>query len=106
MLKSQLPKWFTNTIKKVMEHNDYEENQMTVYECEQIGRWTPIDLICREYLNNGGGSAKGFLGLTRGECVKAYNYIRENKKFFIDEDWLSQNGYNNFGFTLWHNYNV
>ena len=97
----KLPKWFENQLKKVMEHNNYKPNMLTVEECEKTNQWTPCDLIYREYLNNGGGSAKGFLGLTRANCIKGAMFIKEHFKELVDNDLLSKEGRNNFGFVLW-----
>jgi hypothetical protein len=57
-------KTFKSYLKKVMEHNDYTSDMTTVDVCNEKDKWTPCDLILREYYNNGGGSAKGFLGIT------------------------------------------
>lgn len=98
-------KWFENILKDVMEHNEYKENETTVSVCDTLNRWTPCDLIIREYLNNGGGSAKGFLGITTLQCEKAYNYIKEHKEEFISKNMINKNGHNNWGISLWENYN-
>lgn len=93
---------FMKIVKKVMEHN--QMTGMTVEECDKNGLWTPIDLIIREYLNNGGGSANGFLGIRQYTCVACYDYICEHKQELIDKHLINQNGYNNFGIPLWKNY--
>ena len=100
-----MEKWFEKTLDKVMKYNEYEKGAISVEVCDTLKRWTPCDLILREYLNNGGGSAKGFLGITPGECRKCYEYIKENKEEFISKNMISKNGKNNFGFPLWENYN-
>lgn len=96
---------FKNTIKKVMEHNHYKSTEITATVCDADGMWTPCDLIAREYLNNGGGSAKGFLGIGTQACINAYNYMCEHKQELIEKDLISEKGWNNCGFTLWSNYN-
>ena len=102
---SKLPKWFENRLKTVMSHNNYKNEWLTVDECYKEGIWTPCDLIIREYLNNGCGSSKGFLGLTPANCRKCMDYIRENKGYLISMDYVSQDGYNNCGFPLWKDWN-
>jgi hypothetical protein len=88
----QLAKWFDNRIKQIMEHNNYHDGMRTATECASHDQWSPCDLIAREYLNNGGGSAKGFLGITKGECVKCYNYMVENRDLIVSLDLISQKG--------------
>ena len=101
-----LAKWFINRLQKVMEHNEYDNDMLTTKECTPRDRWTPTDLILREYYNNGGGSAMGFLGLTRADCIKCYNYIYEHQKELVEMDYINENGYNNCGFPLWSNYKI
>lgn len=104
--EKKLPIWFVNRLKKIIKHNDYEQDMITVKVCEPKGKWTPTDLILREYYNNGGGSAKGFLGLTRADTYRCYDFIRDNQKLLKEMDYYSENGYNNWGFKLWSNYKV
>ena len=101
---NNLPKFLTNAIKKVMEHNEYYDSMKTANVCETYSVWTPCDLIIREALNNGGGSAKGFLGLTKANCLKCYDYMVNNRQTLIDQDLVSKKGWNNFGIILWDNY--
>lgn len=97
---------FENYLKKVMQHNGYEENMITVSECDKKNKWTPTDLILREYYNNNCMSAKGFLGITPNECEKCFNYIRDNQKQLKADNYYNKCGCNNFGFTLWENYQI
>lgn len=101
----ELPIWFRNRLKKVMEHNEYPSDCVGVENCLTIESWTPVDLIVREELNNGGGSAKGFLGLSTSDCHRCYKYIKENKEYFIAKHLVNESARNNCGFPLWHNYN-
>ena len=101
----RIPIWFRNRIKKVMEHNKYTEDMVTVEVCEKKGKWTPCDLIIREERNNGGGSAKGFLGLTTADCHRCYEFLRENKDIVKALDMVSETGYNNYGYPLWKGWN-
>lgn len=95
---------FNNIIKKVMAHNNYTEDMQTVAVCNEHQSWTPCDLVIREYLNNGCGSAKGFLGITAGMCEQAFDYICEHKETLISADKINKDRWNNSGFPLWHNY--
>lgn len=101
-----LPRWFRNRMTTIMNHNDYTQDMITVKVCEEKDKWTPADLVLREYYNNGGGSAKGFLGLMPRECIKCYEFIKENQNTFKDLDLISQKGYNNYGCTLWTEWKV
>lgn len=100
-----LAKWFKNRIKKIMAHNGYLEDMVDANTCEKHNKWTPCDLIAREYLNNGGGSSKGFLGTMPSECRRCYYYMIENKDYLIANDLISKEAWNNSGFPLWHDYN-
>lgn len=104
MLKNE--RWFRNQLKKVMEHNEYEEQDITVEACDKKDRWTPCDLIMREWYNNGGGSAKGFLGILPSECKKLAQYIVDNQEELKQMGYYNEVGKNNFGFTLWTNYKL
>ncbi len=105
-LSHQLPKWFCNTLTKIMNHNEYAPEMLTVEECTKRNKWTPTDLILREYYNNGGGSAKGFLGISPNQCIKCYRFIKENQEMFRKLDLYNDTGYNNSGWMLWTNYNI
>lgn len=96
---------FENRIQKVFKANPELEGKRTVSDCNTINRWTPIDLIIREYLNNGGGSAPGFLGMTRRQCYECMDYIRANKKELIKADLINADGCNTAGIPLWNHYN-
>lgn len=101
----KLAKWFQNRLNTIMVHNHFEEEWLTVDVCEKEGKWTPCDLIAREYLNNGGGSSKGFLGITPSECCKCYDYMKEHKDYLVENDLVNEKAWNNSGFPLWNNYN-
>lgn len=100
----KLAKWFENRIKKVMKHNGYDESMVTSSACNELGYWSPCDLIAREWLNNGGGSAKGFLGLTKAECARCYDYMVENREAIVAMGLVSERAWNNCGFALWNDY--
>ena len=97
---------FKKILEKVIEHNGYTKSMLTSKQCDMQGLWTPCDMILREYYNNGGGSANGFLGITMEECIDAFYFIKENVEFFKSNDLISPKGYNNFGWLLWTNYNI
>ena len=102
----KLPRWFQNRLHTIMEHNNYSEEMITVQECNKHDKWTPTDLILREYYNNGGGSAQGFLGITCGQCIKCYEFIKEHQVELMEMDYFNEKGKNNWGFTLWTNWEV
>lgn len=104
MLKKQ--KWFMNKLKKIMEHCEYTPEMITVVECDKKDKWTPCDLVMREYYNNGCGSAKGFLGIYPYECKQLADYIKENQEELRQMNYYNKKGISNFGFTLWDNYNL
>ena len=95
---------FELNLKKFMEHNDYTQEMITVEECNKHGRWTPVDLVMREYYNNGCGSAKGFLGIMPNTCEKMAQYIIEHQEELKAKNMYNKDGFNNFGFPLWHDY--
>lgn len=98
-------KSFMETLKVVMEHNAYKPEMLTVEECSKKDKWTPCDLVIREYLNNGCGSAKGFLGIGSQRCENTYHYICEHKAELVKKGWINKDGWNNWGFPLWKDYN-
>ena len=100
---------FESILKRVLAHNNdddgYGENatiSITADECDALGKWSPCDLIIREELNNGGGSARGFLGIAPKECHDSYDYLVAHKEEL--KPLISQNGWNNFGCALWSNW--
>ena len=105
-MENSLPKWFKNRLKTVMKHNEYEPEMITVSVCNKTEKWTPCDLIIREVYNNGGGSSKGFLGLTREQTYQAFNFIVENQKLLKEMDYYNESGWNNFGCVLWTNFEL
>lgn len=101
----KLPKWFENRLKTIMSHNSYGEDWLTTTICEEHKKWTPCDLIIREYLNNGGCSSRGFLGIAYSECYRCYDFIKANKEDLIAMDYINKDGWNNSGFLLWKDWN-
>jgi len=99
-----MEKWFVDKLHTIMKHNNYNEDAIDVENCDKQGVWTPCDLIAREYLNNGGGSSQGFLGITPSECIECYDYMKTIKQELIDKNMISETAWNNSHFTLWKNY--
>ena len=62
--------------------------------------WTIADLFIRQYLNNG---CDGF-GMEN--VAKVYEYLVKHKEELIEYNLLSKEGTNNFGFTLWNDYDI
>ena len=62
--------------------------------------WTLCDLFVRQWLNNG---ADGF-GMINVE--KMYELLVDNLDVLIENDMLNEDGYNNFGFPLWSEYQI
>jgi hypothetical protein len=106
MTYEQLPLWFPNRIKTVMEHNGYDDYWITASTCNSKQHWSPLDLILREHYNNGDGSAKGFCGLTPAQNRKAYEYAVQNQQVLKELDLYSEKGWNNWGFPLWDKYQL
>ncbi len=100
----KIPRWFLNRLHTIMKHNEYSEDMITVTACDKQNQWTPTDLILREYYNNGGGSSKGFLGISRSECYRCFKFIKENQSELKQLDYYNETGFNNFGFKLWDKY--
>jgi len=63
-------------------------------------KYTAADLIVRRYLNDG---ASGF-GMQR--VKEGYDYILKNKQALIENNMLSKEARNNYGFELWTNYKI
>jgi hypothetical protein len=61
--------------------------------------WTIADLFIRQFLNNGDN---GF-GLESVSYI--YGVLLAHKDLLISEKIISKNGFNNFGFELWTDYN-
>ena len=98
--------WFKNRLEIIMKHNDYESHWLTEKICNKVEKWTPCDLILREYYNNGGGSSQGFLGISKNECIKCYDYIKENLNELLELNMISKDGWNNSGYSLWSDYKI
>ena len=102
----KLARWFKNRLKTIVKHNNQEEDKDITFEaCNAKGLWTPCDLIAREELNNGSGSAEGFLGITPSENRKCYDYMKQNKDYLVEQHLVSEKAWNNSGFPLWSDYN-
>lgn len=60
--------------------------------------YTLVELFVRQYLNN---REDGFGLLNVEEC---FDYIMDNIDFIIEQEMISEEGYNNSGHKLWSNY--
>lgn len=60
--------------------------------------WTLVELFVRQYLNNG---IDGFGMFNVEEC---FDYIMDNIDFIIEQDMISETGWNSSGQELWSNY--
>lgn len=63
-------------------------------------KYTAADLIVRRYLNDG---TSGF-GMV--QVAAGYRYILKNKQALIDNNMLSKEARNNYGFQVWTNYKI
>jgi hypothetical protein len=66
---------------------------------ENDKKWTIADLFIRQWLNNGDN---GF-GLKNVSFV--YGLLLKHKDLLVREKMVSKNGANNFGISLWTDYN-
>ena len=62
--------------------------------------WTIADLFIRQHLNNGSD------GFGMENVYEVYEYLVIHKQKLREYNLLSKDGFNNFGFTLWKNYNI
>ncbi len=89
-----------------MEKEQIVKRLMRDYEGSDIPKvtvneetWTLADLFIRQWLNNGGN---GF-GMKRVEAN--YEFLRSIKEDLIKYNMINKDGFNNFGFVLWKDYN-
>ena len=95
---------FEKNLVKFMEFNGCKE--LTVTKCDLLGVWTPIDLIMREYYNNGGGNYACYGFKTIRAFDNMVDYIVEHQKELRAKNLYNKDGYNAFGFPLWSNYKL
>lgn len=93
---------------KCFKHNESAENDSKYdktcwYADNKLEKWTPVDLILRDALNNG-IRTNNFTGLTYAESKRAIEWIIKNKQELIDLNMVSKKAWNNSGFDLWDNY--
>lgn len=81
-------------------NHNFEPHEVEKYFVND-SRWTPVDLILRDWLNNG---TFNFCGLTQEEGYAALDFIKEHKAELIENNQVSRYGFNNFGIGLWNNY--
>ena len=82
--------------------NDGEKPKYSDPKFHEVNRenWTIADLFIRQHLNNGSD------GFGMMNVAKVYKYLVGHKEELIECNLLSKDGINNFGFTLWTNYNI
>jgi len=82
--------------------DDGEEPKYSDPKFHSVNRdnWTIADLFIRQHLNNG---CDGF-GMEN--VAEVYDYLVKHKGKLMEYNLLSKDGMNNFGFTLWKNYNI
>ena len=96
--------YFNKRLLKFMEDNGCKE--LTVTKCDLLGVWTPVDLIMREYYNNGGGNHKNYGFRTLKSFYNMVDYIREHQQELREKNLYNKDGYNPFGFQLWKDYQL
>ena len=62
------------------------------------GKWTLADLFIRQYLNNGGD------GFGCNNTEKVYSYLVKHKDELIAHNLITKDGWNNWGYRLWKDY--
>lgn len=97
---------FEQVLKNIILHCDYSDEMVTVEECSKYNVWTPCDMIMREYYQNGCISAPMLLGITSKRCQDAFDYIQNHKEELIQAHYINERGINNYGRTLWSNYDL
>ena len=99
-----LKKVFEKNLKKIMKHNYYRPQMITVEECHKVNKLTPVDLVMKEYYVHGGGGAEYFLGIKPSTCNKMAQYIIEHQEELKAKDMYNKKGINESGFTFWDNW--
>ena len=75
-----------------------EEMRNELYHSVNDEKWTIADLFIRQWLNN------GWDGFGMNNVRKMYEYLCEKKDELIEYNLINKDGFNNFGFPLWTNY--
>lgn len=75
-----------------------EEMRNELYHSVNDEKWTIADLFIRQWLNNGGN------GFGMKNVRGMYEYLCGKKQELIDYNLINEDGFNNFGFALWSNY--
>ena len=86
-----------------MEKNELIETLRSNYDDEapievNDEQWTLADLFARQWLNN------GWDGYGMVNVEEMYNLLCEHSEMLVEENMISERGYNNFGFPLWEDF--
>tara|TARA_R100000234_G_scaffold24197_2_gene13898 strand:+ start:4682 stop:4966 length:285 start_codon:yes stop_codon:yes gene_type:complete len=73
------------------------EDEAPIYVNDE--KWTLADLFIRQWLNN------GWDGFGMINVKEMFEFLSKHKQVLIQHGMLTKDGYNNFGFPLWKNYN-
>lgn len=105
MTYEQLPLWFRECIKKVMDTNEYADNEITASACDKVLKWSPLDIILREHYSHKSSSAWVFCGLARSQNHKAARYAIDNQDALKELDLYSEKAWwDNSKVLLWNNH--
>jgi len=86
-------------IERLRKYSDESNlSECPFYKYNNTKKWTIADLFIRQYLNNG---MDGF-GL-KNVC-RMYKFLCIHRETLIRNKMVSENGWNNFGFPLWKNF--
>jgi len=77
---------------------DKKEYSKPVYHSVNDRKYTLADLIIRQWKNNGQD------GFDMVNVKNTYYWLKEIKDDLIKHNLVSESAMNNFGFTLWDNY--
>ena len=75
--------------------NHYDDEAPIEVNDEQ---WTLADLFARQWLNN------GWDGFGMVNVEEMYNLLCEHSEMLVEENMISERGFNNFGFPLWEDF--
>jgi len=75
--------------------NHYDDKAPIEVNDEQ---WTLADLFARQWLNN------GWDGFGMVNVEEMYNLLCEHSEMLVEENMISERGFNDFGFPLWEDF--
>lgn len=91
---------FDLTTRMIYDKTDFilGKNGMQFFTRVSDNQWTLVELFVRQYLSNG---SDGFLMVNVEE---SFDYIMDNIDFIIEQDMISERGFNKSGNELWTDY--